>query len=181
MTSPTLNANILVDLYKGSDSLFDLSNLTEEELLEKLLLIQGVNRNGLIELIRSTRHYEFGLELAELFETLRERNRESLTIHDISAIDLLIIQLKLTCLDGLDRWNAFVHYYDFLITQNYDSFGIEALLSIQKYRYDVIKRKIDRSSKGKKLGNSFHKPQSELTDEDIELRTNKIIDWIKHI
>jgi hypothetical protein len=160
---------------------FDLSTMTEKELLEKLLLIKGIHRNGLIELIKSTRHYELGLELAELFEFLLQKNQIQLDNFQIDNIQLLIVQLRLTCLDCLDRWNAYIHYYDEIISTNYESFGIEAMLNIQEYRYDIIKRKIDKASKSKKLGNSVHKLQSELTDKEIETRARNIIDRIKQI
>ncbi|MCB5235459.1 hypothetical protein [Niallia circulans] len=158
--------------------MFDLSNLTEQKLLEKLLLIKGVNRNGFIELIRSTRHYELGLELAELFESLLDRNLGQLDKQQIDSIKLLVIQTRLICLDSLDRWNAFIEYFDNVYSQGYDNFGIQTLLIIQQERYQVIKRKIAKVSSGKKLGNSLHKPQSELTDTDIELRAKNIIDWV---
>lgn len=158
--------------------MFNISNLTEQELLEKLLLIKGVNRNGCIELIKSTRHYELGLELAELFESLLNRNISQLDQQQIDSILLLVIQIRLTCLDCLDRWNAFVNYYNEISSRRHDNFGIQTLVVIKQERYQVIKRKIEKVSSGKKIGNLVHKAHSELSDDDIELRAKKIIDWV---
>lgn len=160
---------------------FDLSNVNRDEMLEKLLLIKGFYRNGFIQLIKSSRHYELGLELSNLFENMLEENKELLALQQISNIELLIVHTRLTCLDCLDRWNAYIHYYNQTLSEKRDSLNFNSLLQAQAIRYDVIKRKIDKASKSKKLGNSFHKPQSDLTDKDLELRADHVIQWINHL
>ncbi|MEM5012116.1 hypothetical protein WKH57_15455 [Niallia taxi] len=158
---------------------FDLSSVNRDEMLEKLLMIKGLYRNGFIQLIKSTRHYELGLELSNLFENILEENKDLLAPQQIENIELLIIQTRLTCLDCLDRWNAFIHYYNQILSEKHDSLTFHSFLQVQSNRFEVIKRKIDKVTKSEKLGNSFHKPQSDLSDSQIELRTSQIIQWIK--
>lgn len=160
---------------------FDLSSVNRDEMLEKLLMIKGLYRNGFIQLIKSTRHYEIGLELSNLFENILEENKDLLAPQQIDNIELLIIQTRLTCLDCLDCWNAYVHYYNQIHSEKCDSLLFHSFLQVQSNRYEVIKRKIDKAVKGKKLGNSFHKPQSDLSQSQIELRTSQIIEWINHL
>lgn len=158
---------------------FDLSSVNRDEMLEKLLMIKGLYRNGFIQLIKSTRHYELGLELSDLFQNILEDNKDILAPQQIENIELLIIQTRLTCLDCLDRWNAFIHYYNQTLSEKRDSLTFHSFLLVQSNRFEVIKRKIVKATNGKKLGNSFHKPQSDLSDSQIELRTIQIIQWIK--
>ncbi|MBU9711115.1 hypothetical protein [Evansella tamaricis] len=158
-----------------------ITSLTENQMLDKLLILKGIYRNGFIELNKATRNYDAGLELADLFEQLVAKNRSLLTDRDLDDCQLLIVQLKLTCLDHSDRWNAFINYYDDLSQFDNYSFGMRSLLNVQKRRYAVIKRKIDRASKGKKLGNLVHQKQSELSNEQILNRAKQVIDWIEHI
>lgn len=158
---------------------FDLSSVNRDEMLEKLLMIKGLYRNGFIQLIKSTRHYELGLELSDLFQNILEDNKDILAPQQIENIEFLIIQTRLTCLDCLDRWNAFIHYYNQTLSEKRDSLTFHSFLQVQSNRLEVIKRKIDKATKGKKLGNSFHKPQSDLSNSEIELRTTQIIQWIK--
>ena len=156
------------------NTLMNLSELTENELLEKVKLLSASYRNHFVQLINSTRNYEYGLQLSYEFEKLIQIYKSKLDVDEIEDIKLLFIQLRLNCLDKLDRWNAYIDYYD-----QVESDGIfEHFLQYEIYRYEVVKRKIQKSMKSDKLGNLMHHPQSELTDQQIEERARDVIKWI---
>lgn len=164
----------------------------------KSLFLSHANFMTLREMIISTRNYEVCLLMCDTFDRILSANQGAFTEEEALNIEKNIIKLRLLCLDKTDRWNQYVEYFDEVFSNKkyyynapneddadwYDKYFIEANGDTYKIhflygddRYDVIQRKIAKSMKSKNLGNLKHRPQSELTDEQIEQRYNQVIEW----
>lgn len=150
------------------------------------------------QIILRTRSYDEGLEFTERMEAYLEAYQGHLTQREYMQIDQQLIRLKLTLLDKADRWHAYVDLWDklykekqYLLTYDrsrddpdFNRFVVKEdryykyvhFLYVGSHRYDLIKKKIQKLSEGKKVGNLMHRTQAELTDEEIEERYNFIME-----
>lgn len=155
-----------------------LKEILNSDLQNSMLLIANRYRFQFIGLINTTRNYHYGLHLADIFENTLDVQKKNLKAAEIESVHLLVHHLRLNCLDKLDRWNSYISYYDKLSSIEPMPKRMEILLSLQRNRRDVIKRKIEKSTTSNKLGNLMHKPQSELSDKEIEERAKSLIEWV---
>lgn len=153
-------------------------NLEIFEMPKYIKLLSGRYRFSFIELINTTRNYHYGLYIADVFEKVVKEHENEFTPREIELAYILIFHLRLNSLDKLDSWMAFVDYYERLSSIKPMTQSLEILLQLQEHRYKVIKRKIDKFRKSAKLGNLYHRSQSELTDEEIEERAKELVERV---
>lgn len=148
------------------------------ELVKYMKLIANRYRFQFIELINTTRNYDYGLYLADVFEDTLQSQEKRFDPKELESVYILIFHLRLNCLDKLDRWMAYVDYYERLSSIKPMTQSLEILLQLQEHRHRVVKRKIEKFRTSAKLGNLYHRPQSELSDDEIEERAKILVKWV---
>lgn len=160
--------------------------------------------NYVTEIINSTKSYEEGYGFAERMSELLNIYASRLDAEEYKDFDKNLLTLKLSMLDKLDRWFAYLHFFETIfyekpyeLTYSIPATGPELerfgryLLRIDEYhqyihflyplnyRYEVIQRKIQRLQQRKSVSHLMHHQQHLLTDEEIEWRYQRIMTCIQ--
>ncbi len=135
----------------------------------------------IVDTYRYTRTYEQGLATAEyLMDTLAEHVLEITAAewHNWMA-HFLFLQLQM--LDYLNQWEHYVACYD-QFKQAIRSGQIDAQYDylLFAYRYETIKRKLQKKKDGKKLGNLLRHQQGQLSQEEIDYRFQRVMELLTH-
>lgn len=163
----------------------------------KKLFLNYQHRNTLFEIIRRTRDYEYGLLLCDRFDYILEIHKHSLSNKSYENIDQDIIGLRLMCLDKSDRWFGYLDYFErvFLEKKYEMTYSLDCdterfgryyrrsdyhlhyihFLYNDDDRREIIQRKADRQVDGKSTTHLKHRPQSELTDNEIYSRYYEVL------
>ena len=151
----------------------------------------------LLQALDHTRAYERGLEVGFLLLSAHERFEahfsEGESERNLASIYLLVLRM----LDKLDLWEEFARAYDqllehtrlplgvyaersrangagpFILADVPGGFTVHFLYGLRRRR-EVVRRKIDRRSRGARLGNLRHARQSDLTEEELRER----VEWV---
>ena len=152
-----------------------------------------------VQAICRTRSYQAGMEGGLFLLQRLEAAREELPTEEFERHWTSLAHHHLNMLDKLDRWEEYLETWDsirsstsFALTYSKDAreahqghldpyiLGEDAhtfyvhFLYIGSYRREVIERKLARKRAGKKLGNLYHAPRSDLSPQEIQQRLDQI-------
>lgn len=155
-----------------------------------------------VQAICRTRSYQAGLEGGLLLLRHLESDRDQLSKEEFERCWQTLASHHLNMLDKLDRWEEYLETWDNIrsnasMAVTYAKDAREShggridpyvlhedartlyvhFLYLGSHRRAVIERKLARKRAGGKLGNLYHAPRSELTDDEIRNR----IEWIRHL
>lgn len=125
------------------------------------------------------RCFEKGLAVSEHFMTVMNENTNRLSVEEqIHWFDELAL-LKLYMLDHLNWFELYLRYFDELREINQRRTDCTTTITeMYAYRYNVVKRKYEKSLVCPKIGNLLCHQQCQLSPEEIERRYNYVIEKI---
>ncbi|MDK2801584.1 MAG: hypothetical protein PWQ70_3203 [Clostridiales bacterium] len=152
--------------------------------------------NFVHEFFTYTRNYESGLDFADYCYSILEINKDKLTDKEFEQFDKLLITLRLSMLDYLNRWGEYISYYEnILSTKNYlltydksrndpdfnkyvvyedERYKYVHFLYAVSHRYEIIKRKFNKWLNGKNVEHLKRHQQDRLSDTELQERIESI-------
>lgn len=152
--------------------------------------------NFVNEFFTYTRNYESGLDFTDYCYRILEMNRDKLNDKEFECLDKILIRLRLSMLDYLNRWGEYISYYEnILSTKNYlltydkgrndpdfnryvvyedKDYKYVHFLYVGSYRYEIIKRKFSKWLNGKNVEHLKRHQQDRLSDTELQERIESI-------
>ncbi len=143
-----------------------------------------------------TRNYESGLDFVDYCYSILENSKDKLTDKEFEQFDKLLITLRLSMLDYLNRWGEYISYYEnILSTKNYlltydknrnnpdfnkydvyedERYKYVHFLYAVSHRYEIIKRKFNKWLNGKNVEHLKRHQQNKLSDTELQERIELI-------
>ena len=135
----------------------------------------------IVDTYRYTRTYEQGLATAEyLMDTLTDHVLQ-ITAAEWHNWMAHFFYLQLQMLDYSNQWEHYVACYD-QVKQAIRSGQLDAKYEylFSNYRYEIIKRKLQKKQQGRKLGNLLRHQQMQLSQDEISYRFERVMDLLNH-
>ena len=154
----------------------------------------------IVQAVIATRGYAHGLDAGLLLLGLTEVRRPELSAQEVDDHSVKLYTFVLEMLDRLDQWEDYLAAWHQLRAHTTHALTYEAddrrrpamspyilrddgptwlvhFLWPGSYRLDVIARKARARRQGRRLGQLFHPPQSELTAREIQRRLH----WVAYL
>lgn len=135
----------------------------------------------IVDTYRYTRTYEQGLVMAEyLMDTLMDYVHQ-ITREEWNEWMVHFLYLQLNMLDYLNQWENYIACYD-QAKQAFRSGQLDAKYEYLffTYRYEIIKRKLQKKQQDRKLGNLLRHQQNQLSEEEISYRFERVMELLDH-
>lgn len=175
--------------------------LGPERPVEKYLMLHNF-WDSVEYVITYTRSYRDGLEFADRCDVSNAYFLRTgrITHEQFERLDRNTILLRLSLYDRLDYWRDYIEYFErirtdkpylikrwkhypseqdvsYIVRKDEESVYLHFLF-VQRSRYELIKRKLDRFSRGLPLGHMRHRPPGELSEEEVEERFRRAMERV---
>lgn len=135
----------------------------------------------IVDTYRYTRTYEQGLATAEYLMDALTDHVLQITAAEWHNWMAHFFYLQLQMLDYLNQWEHYVACYD-QVKQAFRSGQLDAKYEylFSNYRYEIIKKKLQKKQQGRKLGNLLRHQQNQLSEEEISYRFEHVMELLDH-